>query len=285
MIVTKDALLADLARALQAKHAESADQMLSLLEPALASGSPQGKSKKTAKSPPKKLSGAVAKYSEQAAAALVVAFPDRGAALGEQLRMQVALGRIDRWTEAHRPDFHKELSKGADEKALAALEKKIGKKLPVAYHALFRWHDGNDGYSSFYYNNTFMSLSGVSSTWDVMHDLIPQFENDDGHKHWWHDGWVPFLENGGGDNVCVDLEGTFTKKKGQIMDFVHDDSPREVLFPDLPTWAEVFADSLEGELWEFSEEGDVDLKSEPKFKKLVTARAKGYPKSFDADED
>lgn len=282
MLVTKDSLLAELARALKSKHADSADQMLAVLEPAITDGSPHDKPSKK-KDAPKKLSGAVPKYAEQAAEALVAAFPDHGADLAEQLRMQVALGRIERWLAINRADYHAEMKPGATEKDIAALEKKTNLKLPIAMHAFFRWHNGAEGYSSFYMNNTMMDCEGAASSWQIMHDLIPQFENDDGHANWWKDGWLSFLENGGGDSIVLDLEGTFTGKKGQLLEFWHDDSPRTVLFPDLMTWAEVFAESLEKGMWEG--EDDFELSDDAAFKKLVGAHAKGYPKEFDADEE
>lgn len=277
-IVTKDALLAELARALKSSHPDRADAMLQALEPAITDGSPRsaGDAPKT-----EPLSKDVPAFSRDAAAALVAAFPDRGADLAEQLRMQVALGRIDRWMGIHRPEFHKELNAGATDEQMARMLKQTGHTLPIAMHALFRWRNGQGGFQSFYHYNSFMETDGAASSWQVMHDLIPQFEGD-GHDNWWQDGWLSFLENGGGDSIVLDTVGTFTGKKNQLIEFWHDDSPRNILFPDLMTWAETFADSLERGLW--SNDEDFQLKDEPAFRKLVSEHAPGYPQDWTSDD-
>jgi cell wall assembly regulator SMI1 len=197
--------------------------------------------------------------------------------------MQVALGRLDRWFLMNHTELYKELNDPASEKDLESVTKQTKIKLPIAMHALWRWRNGASGYGAFYQFNSFMDVSGALSSWQIMHDLIPQFEDEDGHKNWWRDGWLSFLENGGGDSIVLDTEGTFTGKKNQLVEFWHDDGPRTVLFPDLMTWAETFADSLEQGLWEVDEE-EFELKKENAFKKLVKANANGYPKEFDADD-
>lgn len=70
-----------------------------------------------------------------------------------------------------------------------------------------------------------MTCDGSAASWQIMHDLIPQFEGD-GQTNWWQDGWLSFLENGGGDSIVLDTVGTFTGKKNQLIEFCHDDSPR-----------------------------------------------------------
>lgn len=277
-IVTKDALLADLARALKSTHPERADAMLHALEPALTDGSPRVAGEPS--TPLQPFPAELAEFATRAAAALTAAFPDRGADLAEQLRMQVALGRIDRWHAIHRAEFHQGLNAGATEEQVAELEKHTGLTLPTAMHALYRWRNGQGGYSSFYSYNTFMDTQGSAASWQIMHDLIPQFEGD-GQTNWWHDGWLSFLENGGGDSIVLDTLGTFTGTKNQLIEFWHDDSPRNVLFPDLMTWAETFAESLEKGMW--SDDDGFQLTDEAAYRALVGERAPGHPIDHSAD--
>ena len=277
-LLPTDSLLAELSRALKASDGSAgrAGEIMAALEPVLRAGAPQTKAGATRAVRSPKVAG----FADAAAEALVGAFPDRGAALAEQLRMQAALGRIGSWLAENRAEYARGLHAGASEKKLAGLEKTVGRALPISLHALFRWHDGAEGYSLFHHHNL-MSVKEVSYTWKVMRDLLPQFEGE-GQRNWWKKGWVPFLDNGGGDSLVVDLEGTFTGRAGQVLEFWHADSDRNVEFPDLMTWAEVFADSLEAGAWTYTDGCEVD---DEKLDAARRARAKGYPREFDAVED
>lgn len=92
-------------------------------------------------------------------------------------------------------------------------------------------------------------------------------------ENWWRTGWVPFLHDGGGNYLCLDLEGTFTGRAGQLLEFWHDESDRDVLFPDFEGYLQTLVDCLEGREWgedeEYWELG----------KECVTSHNPGYPKA------
>ncbi|HJS82989.1 MAG TPA: hypothetical protein VJ742_09180, partial [Nitrososphaera sp.] len=49
--------------------------------------------------------------------------------------------------------------------------------------------------------------------------------------------------------ICFDLEGTFTGKKGQLIEFRHDDAIRVIAYPSLTIWLQVLVESLEAGFW------------------------------------
>ena len=88
--------------------------------------------------------------------------------------------------------------------------------------------------------------------------------------NWWRPAWVPFLENGGGDHLCLDLEGTFTGRPGQLIEHWHDGPERSVLYPDLTSWlaavVETYEKTLEsGSRCSDGEFADVELECPPGF--------------------
>ena len=62
---------------------------------------------------------------------------------------------------------------------------------------------------------------------------------------WWRRGWIPFLANGGGDHLCVDLTAEDGGKPGQLIAFWHDDETRDVEFPSLAAWLRDLVESME----------------------------------------
>jgi cell wall assembly regulator SMI1 len=46
---------------------------------------------------------------------------------------------------------------------------------------------------------------------------------------WWSSGWLPVMENGGGDYVCVDLNPTKAGIPGQLVTFYHDETFRPLV--------------------------------------------------------
>lgn len=143
------------------------------------------------------------------------------------------LQRLDELLRRHRPDYYATLNPPATAAELAAFEQEFDLTLPSELRQWFAWHDGQQGFDSFFQNNCLQSLDGAAESMRINRELLA---DGDFVPNWWRPGWVPFLENGGGDHVCVDLEGTFTGQAGQIMEHWHDGEARTVLFPDLGSW-------------------------------------------------
>ncbi|UOQ75032.1 SMI1/KNR4 family protein [Hymenobacter cellulosilyticus] len=146
--------------------------------------------------------------------------------------------------------------------------------MPEELRLWLGWHNGQQGFESFVENNCLQSLGSAAETMRINRQLLEAGEFE--LANWWQPGWVPILENGGGDHVCVDLQGSFTGRAGQLLEHWHDWEPRNVLFPNLTSWLQAVVQTYE----EAGENG-TELTDED----LVATELKypaGFPQEFAA---
>lgn len=68
-------------------------------------------------------------------------------------------------------------------------------------------------------------------------------------SEYWRWGWVPFLHNGGGSYLCLDLAAEDGGKPGQFIGFWKADEDRPAEFPSVEAWLADLVESMEtGEL-------------------------------------
>jgi len=160
---------------------------------------------------------------------------------------------IDGWLRENRPAYYSRLRPGVDHYAIAAAEQALGIRLPEALAQLYMWKDGqpDDCYDSLFYNLMFPSLERSATTAAVMTEDRTEFEAPD----WWLSSWFPFLDNGAGDLVCVDVEGAFGGRPGQVLSFWHETADRDIEYASVEAWGETFAASLKRGLWHETPEG------------------------------
>ncbi|MCE9581721.1 MAG: WGR domain-containing protein [Planctomycetes bacterium] len=188
--------------------------------------------------------------------------------------------RLDRWMNEHRRDYVRELAKGASAKDIAKLEKSVGHPLPDALKALLMWR--GEGRGRLQGNFALMSVGEIAGGRDVLNGLLEGGEFD--APAWWRKDWVPFLANGGGDHLCVDLGGAFGGVPGQVLEFRHDDEARKILYPSVDAWLSVFVETLEAGAWDVEDGGF--FTADPKAIDKVRARVcPGYPKAHSAEEE
>lgn len=158
--------------------------------------------------------------------------------------MDELLARMDRWLAAHRPDYYRLLRPGVADAELDAFEAKFGLVLPPAFRQLYRWRDGQDPMSSkpLQGNRTFSTLAEVTATKELMDGMIG-FDFDD--PAYWRRGWVPFLHNGGGSHLCLDLLAEGGGEVGQLVAFWKADRDRPVEYPGLAAWLASLVESME----------------------------------------
>lgn len=159
--------------------------------------------------------------------------------------------RVDRWLAANRPDYYARLRPGATDAALDAFEARFALRLPVSFRAFYRWRDGQepDCTSSLQNNRMFSSLGEVAQAKEMLDGMIGSDLDD---PRWWRRGWVPFLANGGGDHLCLDVAAEDGGEPGQLVVFWHDWEDRSVKFPDFEAWLRQLADSMEAGTLEFA---------------------------------
>jgi cell wall assembly regulator SMI1 len=152
--------------------------------------------------------------------------------------------RVDRWLAVNRPDYYASLRPGATDASLDAFEARFSLRLPGPFRAFYRWRDGQkpDCSASFQNHRMFSSLDQVAETKDMLDGMIGSDFED---PRWWQRGWVPFLANGGGDYLCLDVTAVGGGEPGQLIAFWHDWEDRSVKFPSFEAWLRQLADSME----------------------------------------
>jgi cell wall assembly regulator SMI1 len=146
------------------------------------------------------------------------------------------IARADAALRAHRPDYYARLQPAATEQEIAAAEAYYGFQLPEPLRALYRWKNGQERtcYQSLNGedNLSFMSLQEGVEAHRILNDLDLAGEFAPG---WWDPAWVPFLANGGGDHVCMEV--TPEGRDAGLIWFFHDDEARPM--PDTPSVEQV----------------------------------------------
>jgi cell wall assembly regulator SMI1 len=164
--------------------------------------------------------------------------------------MPALLDRLDRWLRRNRPAYYSRLRPGASERDLMKFERNLGRNLPAGLRALYRWHDGQEAgcSSAFQYQQMFMPLADVRRASVALNQLY--FDGEFSEMNWWSTAWLPFLDNGSGDHLCVDLDGAFAGHPGQVVSFYHDWDRRNIEYPSLEKWLQVFVTGTEADMWE-----------------------------------
>lgn len=186
--------------------------------------------------------------------------------------MKTVITRLDEWLKRNRPDYYVQLLPGASDEEIRRLEQLIGQHLPESFKALYRWRNGQptNCFDSFHDNKMLLNLKEIADSWSVLKELLEG--GDFEIENWWRAGWLPFLHDGGGNHLCLDLEGTFTGHKGQLLEFWHDDYDRNVLYPDFDSYLETVVGCLEQQAWS-EDEGFWGLDED-----CVARHNAGYPK-------
>lgn len=183
--------------------------------------------------------------------------------------MQTALKTLDNHLRTKRPDYYQQLRPPLTDLQIADLEKKYKVKLPASVRLLYKWKNGQNGDERFVNNCAFMPLSDALESHAMLTGMIG---SDFEIKNWWNENWIPLFENGGGDNICVDIAGIFTGSPGQLIDFWHDSPRRNVIAPSLEaflaTLNEYYAETKPEDFDEF----------------FIIKTIDGYPKRFELKE-
>ena len=142
--------------------------------------------------------------------------------------MKNIIQRLNEQLSSLRPDYYAQLNPPLSLADIAALETTYNVQLPDDLKELYGWKNGQKSscYKSFVNNSAFLSLNDALST---AKDLTGMIGSDFETENWWHTGWIPVFQNGGGDSICYDTMGVFTDLPGQLLEFWHADSDRNVI--------------------------------------------------------
>ncbi len=157
----------------------------------------------------------------------------------------------------------KSLAKPAGVEAIKKLETTIGFALPDDFKVSLAIHDGqksgaevgefpgiycDDECGSFY----LMTSKSILRDWKMLRSLkmSGDFDNqiakpDSGViAEWWHQAWIPFAANGGGDYLCLDLAPGTSGLTGQVIRMIHDNAGRKLIGKSFAKWLQLQAEFI-----------------------------------------
>jgi histidinol-phosphate aminotransferase len=195
--------------------------------------------------------------------------------------MQELLQRLDTILRHLRPDFYQSLQPGMSEREMAEFEKKLGVVLPSDFKAFYYWRNGVKQSMFFIDNYALMSSKQILECHFKRQRLAERSFSS--VQNWWQTEWIPFLDNGSRDNICLDLNGSFRGIRGQVIEFLYKDLPRTVYYESFQKWLETTVLTLERN-FVANDLGQSIIVNEDYYT-LYTNINKGYPKFYTAGKN
>lgn len=166
-------------------------------------------------------------------------------------RMADLLKRLDAWLSKNRPAYYAGLLPGLTDMEWDAFVAQLSVQPPAALRAFYQWRNGNPD-DCFYGNQDWMCAEEAARMKRMLDDMIG-YDFEEGY---WKRDWIPFLHNGGGSYLCVDVTGaTDDGVPGQLVEFWKADEDRPVCATSLEEWLADFVNSLERDVWEKTKYG------------------------------
>jgi len=136
------------------------------------------------------------------------------------------LEKAEQLLKAIAPQLTDSLAKPATLKEIEDFEKKVNKKLPDDFKALYLWHNGfrESENLNLFYGFSFESLDGMLKQIFTPEASCPLKFADEGidKSCLWNSNWLLFAHDWGGNRLCLDLSPLENGRFGQII-FIDDD--------------------------------------------------------------
>jgi cell wall assembly regulator SMI1 len=152
--------------------------------------------------------------------------------------------RLDSWLVSNRTQYHAQLLPGASRARLDEFAKRLGLDLPLEFRDLYMWRNGQaqSCFENFQGNWMFSSLADIDESKEIFDELIGTDFKD---PKYWRRTWVPFLSNGGGSHLCIDMLAEDGGNPGQLIEFWKGTADRPVRHPSLSAWLSNLVGSME----------------------------------------
>ncbi|MEV4418236.1 ankyrin repeat domain-containing protein [Catellatospora sp. NPDC049609] len=151
---------------------------------------------------------------------------------------------------------------GANSTEIASVEATIGVRLPAEFRAYLRLFGGVDGLDIAEYDG--LSMRGALRTWQGLEELRTEgtfaawapraVEADNGYVRftWWHPGWLPFAQDGGGNLFCIDLDPAESGAFGQVISWEIHAGPAGPVLPSIEDYLRRYLDRLRAGEYHFN---------------------------------
>lgn len=152
---------------------------------------------------------------------------------------------LDTWLLSNLDAVPGGLKPEASDDDILILEGALGVKLPEAFIASLKIHNGQSNQQGIcFFDETLLDIKGILSEWAVWHGLVVEgaFEGvtsdpDSGIKDDWYNlKWIPLTKDGMGNSVCLDLDPAPGGTHGQVIRVWHDDDRRERVAASYEEW-------------------------------------------------
>lgn len=166
----------------------------------------------------------------------------------DQYRVQDTIDRYLELLKNNFPNAYKNINMPASDEDIHSLEKLIGKDLPDDVKKIYKTCNGqnaiiNDHHIDLLPEGEWLSIERLKKEWEFWYGLIDNWEEEDGtlihtsesdhesviKRNWWNRYWIPFTSDGGGNNLCIDLDPAEEGTYGQIISVLHDEVTRKVV--------------------------------------------------------
>ncbi len=172
--------------------------------------------------------------------------------------------QIEAWLQANAPEVLAKLLPGATPKDIEAAEHALKTKFPAEMTPSYLIHDGQDDFAAPVMGEwELLSLQNMEKAWKTNSQLL---ETGGLGKNrgdpvgpvrpvFWDPQWIPVARDGAGDLVCVDMHPAEGGKSGQIINFWHADTKREVIAGSYGAWLDQFAQDLKAGKYRLEDDG------------------------------
>jgi cell wall assembly regulator SMI1 len=168
---------------------------------------------------------------------------------------------IKTWYAENAPNLLEDLRMGVSDQDISNFETRVGLTLPEDYKSSLKLHDGD----VYVHDYNYLSLERVHQNWLMMTKQSEKgvfeenkvFEEGRGiiQNTWWHRGWIPFAEDGGGNLLCIDMVPKTDGVVGQIIKMEIHSGPIATEHQSFLNWLESYNNDLYEGVYEVDEDG------------------------------
>jgi cell wall assembly regulator SMI1 len=162
--------------------------------------------------------------------------------------------RILTWFASKAPGARFSAEPPASEEEVASTESLLDVRLPPDVRESYLLHNGGKS-GAFYRNYRFMPLDEIRDSWRMLTgsslEEYPASPEGPVKAVSWNRRWIPIMDTGAGDHLCVDLDPEPGGSVGQVIEWSHEEGPSSVLAPSFRQWLSQYADDLEAGRYRF----------------------------------